>query len=146
MPYSTPIKSMHIACIISCRFCRYCKATNSVQPQRFWVSYKHNGAYFTHSVTFCIFLWFLCLHALHTLNLVWPWYIYVHCAHWLFAQRCTKTLLHHAHSHCSTMRFSAKMLFTTLTALQDDNRVAPLDTTTSTNHRASWWECRKPRL
>jgi len=22
MPYSTPIKSMHIACILCCRFCR----------------------------------------------------------------------------------------------------------------------------
>jgi len=32
--------------------CRYRKATNSVQSRRFWVSYKHNGAYFTHSVTF----------------------------------------------------------------------------------------------
>jgi len=46
MPYSTPTKSMHIACILCCRICRYCKATSSVQPHRFWVSYKHNGAYF----------------------------------------------------------------------------------------------------
>jgi len=52
MPYSTPIKSMYIACILCCRFCRHCKATNSVQSHRFCVSYKHNGAYFTHSVTF----------------------------------------------------------------------------------------------
>jgi len=35
-----------------------------------------------------------------------------------------KMLLHYAHSHhCSTTHFSAKMLFTTLTALQDVNRV-----------------------
>jgi len=27
MPYSTPIKNMHIACILCCRFCtRHCKA------------------------------------------------------------------------------------------------------------------------
>jgi len=107
------------------------------------------------------FFFFLCLHALHTLNLVWPLYIYVHYALWLTAQRCiavytdkwayiipqrcalcitAKMLLHH--SHCSTTRFSANMLFTILAALQDVNRVAPLHTTASTNHRAPWWECR----
>jgi len=89
MPYSTPIKSMHIACILCCRFCRYCKATNNVHLHRFWVLYKHNGAYFTHSMTFWTFLWSLCLHALHTLSLVWPLYIYVHFGFLLSAaQRC----------------------------------------------------------
>jgi len=52
MTYSTPIKSMYIACILWWRFCRHCKATNSVQSHRFCVSYKHNSAYFIHSVTF----------------------------------------------------------------------------------------------
>jgi len=54
MPYShsTPIKSMHIACILCCRFCRHCRATNSVLSHRFCVSYKHNDAYCSHSVTF----------------------------------------------------------------------------------------------
>jgi len=52
MTYSTPIKSTHIACILWCRFCRHCKATNSVQSHRFCVSYNHNSAYFIHSVTF----------------------------------------------------------------------------------------------
>jgi len=61
---------------------------------------------------------------------------HVHCALWLSAQRCTKMLIHHAHFHCSTTRVSAKMLFTTLTALHDVYRVAPLRTTASTNHRA----------
>jgi len=37
MPHSTPIKSMHIACILCCRFCWYRKATNSVQTRRFCV-------------------------------------------------------------------------------------------------------------
>ena len=48
------------------------------------------------------------------------------------AQRCSFTTL----TLCSTTRFSAKMLFTTLTALLDVNLVAPLRTTASTNHRA----------
>jgi len=91
MPYSTPIKSMHIACILYCRFCRHCKVTNSVQSHRFDAR-----------------------------------------------QRCSFTTL----THCSTTHFSAKMLFTTLIALLDVTRVAPLRTTASTNHRASWWECR----
>jgi len=39
------------------------------------------------------------------------------CALCLSAQRCIKMLFHHAHSHCSTTRFSAKVLFTTFTAL-----------------------------
>ena len=43
---------MHIACILWCRFCRHYKATNSVQSHRFFVSCKHNSAYFIHSVTF----------------------------------------------------------------------------------------------
>jgi len=34
MPYGTPLKSMHIACILCCRFCRHCKATNSAQILR----------------------------------------------------------------------------------------------------------------
>jgi len=45
MPYRTPTKSMHIACILCCRFSRYCKAINSVQPHRLWVSYKHINAW-----------------------------------------------------------------------------------------------------
>jgi len=43
MPYSTPIKSMHIAGILYWRFCRHCKATNSVQWHSFCVSYKHSN-------------------------------------------------------------------------------------------------------
>jgi len=39
-------------------------------------------------------------------------------------------------SHCSTTRFSAKMLYVTLAARNDVNRVAPLRTTASTNDRA----------
>jgi len=52
MTYSTPIKSMHIACILWCRFCRHCKATNRVQSLRFCVSCKHNSAYFIQNVAF----------------------------------------------------------------------------------------------
>ena len=139
--YSAPVKSTHITCILCCRFFIYCKATNSVQSHRFWVTYKHNGAYFNHSMTFLTALWLLCLHALHTLNLVWLSCIYVHCALWLSGQRCTKMLLHHVHSHCSTTRISAEMLFTTLTALLDVNCVAPLRTTAFTNRRSPWWKC-----
>jgi len=50
MPYSTPIKSMHIAWILCCAFCSHCKTTKSILSHRFCVSYKRNGTYFTHSV------------------------------------------------------------------------------------------------
>jgi len=39
---------------------------------------------------------------------------------------CTTAKMPLHQSHCSTTRFSAKMLFTTLTALHIVNRVAPL--------------------
>jgi len=145
MPYSTLIKSMHIACILCCRFCRHCKATNSVDSHRFCVSYKHNGAYFTHTVSFKPYD----SYSLHTLNPVWQRCTPVYTDKWVYiipqpSALCitAKMLFHHSHCHCSTTRFSAKMLFTSLTALHDANRVAPLRTTASTNHRAPWWECR----
>jgi len=116
MPYSAPIKSMHITCILCCRFCRYCKATNSVQPQRFWVSYKHNGAYFTHSVTFYTFLWFLCLHALHTLNRD----TFMCAVHFGFllsaAQRCSCTTLTLTAQRSASAQRCSLQLFKTLTA------------------------------
>jgi len=88
MPYSTHIKSMHIACILCCRFCRHCKATKSVQSHRFCVSwYKHNGAYFTHCVTFKPSY---DSYALHTSNLLPSIAIgIIHLrALWVSAQRC----------------------------------------------------------
>jgi len=131
---------MHIACILCCRFCRH----NSVQSHRFCVSYKHNSAFFTQSVTFepSYDSYARHHHALHTLNLVWSLFIYVHCALWVSAQRCTLVYndndVHHgkdAPSPLSLLRtcYSAKMFFT---ALDDVNRVVPLRTTASTNHRA----------
>jgi len=140
MPYSTHIKSMHIACILCCRFCRHCKATKSVQSHRFCVSYKHNSAYFTHCVTFKPSY---DSYALHTLNPVWQRCTPVCTDKWVYIipQRCalciTAKMLFHR-SHYSTTRFSAKMLFTTLTALHDVNQVALLRTTASTNHRVPW--------
>ena len=137
---------MHIACILCCRFCRH----NSVQSHRFCVSYKHNDAFFTQSVTFepSYDSYARHHHALHTLNLVWPLYIYVHCALWVSAQRCTLFYndndVHHGKDAPSplsllTTRCGAKMFFT---ALDDVNRVVPLRTTASTNHRAPWWQGR----
>jgi len=155
MPYSTPIKSMHIACILCYRICRYCKATSSVQPHRFWVSYKHDGAYITHSVIFLTFLWFFCLHALHTLNLVWPLYIYVHFGFLLSAALqftpISEPALFRNHVHCASRQ---RCSFITLTlaaqrrasAQRCSSPLKPLFTTFTASHhrfhRVPWCECR----
>jgi len=59
------------------------------------MSYKHNGAYFTQSVTFKpSYDSYACIHALDILNLLWPLYFYVQCVLWVSAQRCTPLYIH----------------------------------------------------